>query len=88
MTSDGILLNNAISNFDLSDLGEGGRGSRSANQGFCGLSFTSQWDECWSTPPNWVLEWDLLQKIADVCVLMFHEDPSSLFGSELCLPLI
>ena len=36
MTSDGILLNNAISNFDLSSLGEGGGGSasRSANQGF------------------------------------------------------
>ena len=34
MTSDGILLNNAISNFDLSALGEGGgSGSRSANQG-------------------------------------------------------
>merc|ERR1719500_2546790 len=34
MTSDGILLNNAISNFDLSAAGEGGGGSasRSANQ--------------------------------------------------------
>ena len=33
MTSDGILLNNAISNFDFS-AGGGGSGSRSANQGF------------------------------------------------------
>ena len=42
MTSDGILLNNAISNFDLSALGEGGgSGSRSANQGILldGFSF-------------------------------------------------